>query len=280
MFRYTLEKRQACWTCQAEFMASTSNQFTDTQHVSPLYQSRWAWLAFIKCWMKAGRVKREIEKAHKPLRLANGWAAICLLLLFTLTADASDRKSRGRGAWAWSVSANPPSAETTKPAVQKTETSECTDALEEVNKARASRGLPPFKHDAKLTQAALACARERASRGIHGHLESDFVHLPAGVSTNGVAAGCAALEPSWGWQSCCWDDPQYTTAGAAWVMSGGLRYMHIFCQNDSTQSAPQVYQHSTVSAGTCADGSCGTVTGAGGSPATWRTTRGGIFRRR
>lgn len=199
--------------------------------------------------------------------------SICLLLLFACSADASDRKSRGRGAWAWATSNNAWAVtETAKPATPAPAASECVDALQEVNAKRAERGLPPFKHDAKLTQAALACARERASRGIHGHLESDFVHLPVGVSTNGVAAGCAALEPSWGWQSCCWDDPQYTTAGAAWVMSGGLRYMHIFVsgQSPAVQSTPQVYQQSTSSTGTCADGSCGTAT----------YSRRGILRRR
>lgn len=200
--------------------------------------------------------------------------SICLLLLFTMSTDAADRKSRGRGAWAWATSNNAWAVtETAKPAAPTAPAaSECTDALAEVNAKRAERGLPPFKHDAQLTQAALACARERASRGIHGHLESDFVHLPAGVSTNGVAAGCAALEPSWGWQSCCWDDPGYSTAGAAWVESGGLRYMHIFVsgQSATTQSTPQVYQQqSTASAGTCSDGSCGV-----------QSTRRGIFRRR
>lgn len=101
------------------------------------------------------------------------------------------------------------------------------DALAEVNAARAQRGLSPFLPDAQLNQAALACAKQRCARSIHGHLpESDFSYLPAGASA--TAAGCGALEPSWGWGTCCTYD-NYTYAGAAWVMGAdGRRYMHLF----------------------------------------------------
>lgn len=108
---------------------------------------------------------------------------------------------------------------------QITET--CEDALKEVNQHRAKLGLKPFVHDELLTKAAYACAKERCKRGIHGHLpESDFSYLPSGG--NATAAGCGALEPSWGWGTCCAED-NYTYAGAAWVKgSDGRRYMHLF----------------------------------------------------
>lgn len=101
------------------------------------------------------------------------------------------------------------------------------DALNEVNAARAQRGLKPFLPDPLLNKAALACAKQRCARHIDGHLpESDFSYLPSGGSAN--AAGCGALEPSWGWGTCCTYD-NYTYAGAAWVMGAdGKRYMHLF----------------------------------------------------
>ncbi len=100
------------------------------------------------------------------------------------------------------------------------------DALDEVNEYRAKRGLRAFIRDTLLTKAAYDCAKVRASNGIHGHLASDFDYLPAGAQA--TAAGCGALEPSWGWGTCCMDD-NYTYAGAAWVMGNdGRRYMHLF----------------------------------------------------
>lgn len=186
---------------------------------------------------------------------------ICLLVL-TGCLFASDKKARGQAAWAWATAKAVPAEP-----VQKTTNSalaECIDALQEVNDARKARGLPPFQPDAKLTEAALACAREMAARGIHGHLpESDFKHLSSTVSTNGVAAGCAALEPSWGWQSCCWDDVGPTHAGAAYVMGAdGLRYNHIFVRTgpETFQQRPEqtATQPTQSVAGSCASGSCGT----------------------
>lgn len=101
------------------------------------------------------------------------------------------------------------------------------DALAEVNAERAKRGLRPFLPDPLLNQAAQACAQQRAARHIHGHLpESDFRYVPSGGQAN--AAGCGALEPSWGWGTCCTYE-NYTYAGAAWVMGNdGRRYMHLF----------------------------------------------------
>jgi hypothetical protein len=100
------------------------------------------------------------------------------------------------------------------------------DALAEVNAARARRGLRPFLPDPLLNQAARTCAKIRAASRIEGHLPSDFAHLPSGASA--TSAGCGALEPSWGWGTCCTYD-NYNYAGAAWVMGAdGQRYMHLF----------------------------------------------------
>ena len=100
------------------------------------------------------------------------------------------------------------------------------DALQEVNAERAKRGLRAFLPDPLLNQGARKAAKIRAANQIHGHLSSDFDQLPPGAQA--TAAGCGALEPSWGWGSCCtYDD--YTYAGAAWVMgTDGRRYMHLF----------------------------------------------------
>lgn len=100
------------------------------------------------------------------------------------------------------------------------------DALSEVNAERARRGLRPYQPDPLLNQAAQSCARIRAAGFIRGHLSNDFAHLPPGATAS--AAGCGALEPSWGWGTCCTYD-NYTYAGAAWVMgTDGRRYMHLF----------------------------------------------------
>lgn len=103
------------------------------------------------------------------------------------------------------------------------------DALSEVNAARARRGLPPYLRDPALTQAAQSAATYRARYRIAGHVSGgmgDFQFLPPG-STAG-AAGCAALDPSWGFQACCqWE--RWTYAGAATVRgSDGRLYHHLF----------------------------------------------------
>lgn len=100
------------------------------------------------------------------------------------------------------------------------------DALAEVNEYRARRGLRAFLPDPLLNKAAQNCARIRAANLISGHLASDFAHLPPGG--NATAAGCGALEDSWGWGTCCTKD-NYTYAGAAWYRGAdGRRYMHLF----------------------------------------------------
>jgi hypothetical protein len=102
----------------------------------------------------------------------------------------------------------------------------CEDALAEVNAERAKRGLKPYIHDPLLAKAALECAKQRASRLIHGHLpESDFTYLPKEVSVNGVVGGCAAWADGFG--ACAMYD-NYTYCGASWVRgSDGLKYCQI-----------------------------------------------------
>lgn len=101
-----------------------------------------------------------------------------------------------------------------------------TDALQEVNAARARRGLAPFQRDALLSQAAAQAADFRAARHMAGHTSNDFAFVPRGASAS--AAGCAAWTPDWGWGSCCTYE-QWRYAGAAWKMgSDGRRYMHLY----------------------------------------------------
>jgi hypothetical protein len=100
------------------------------------------------------------------------------------------------------------------------------DALDEVNAARAARGLRPFIKDDDLTAGAINVADYRAERLMAGHTANDFAGLPPGSSAS--SAGCAAWEPSMGWGSCCTYE-NFTYAGAAWAMGrDGRRYMHLF----------------------------------------------------
>lgn len=115
------------------------------------------------------------------------------------------------------------------------------DALDEVNAARASRGLRPFVRDDSLTVAAIGAADFRAAYRISGHTSSDFSFLPPGVGAD--AAGCAAWSIGWGWGSCCtYENWQY--AGAAYsIGSDGRRYMHLFVRggSGSSQMTPTSY---------------------------------------
>jgi hypothetical protein len=103
------------------------------------------------------------------------------------------------------------------------------DALDEVNAARAARGLPPFARDPNLTAAAEAAANHRAQYRIAGHVPGgmgDFGFLPPGTTAD--AAGCGALEPSWGWGTCCtYENYQFAGAAVTWG-ADGRRYMHLF----------------------------------------------------
>ena len=110
-------------------------------------------------------------------------------------------------------------------------TARADDALDEVNAARAARGLRPFIRDEGLSQAAAACAEFRASYLLFGHTSNDFAFLPAGVSAS--SAGCAAYHGSLGWLSCCTYE-NYTHAGAAYSIGrDGKRYMHLFVRGES-----------------------------------------------
>ena len=99
-------------------------------------------------------------------------------------------------------------------------------ALDEVNTARAARGLRPFLLDENLARGASACAAYRARYRMEGHTSNDFSFLPAGTAAR--AAGCAAWPVGWGWGSCCtYDNYQY--AGAAYCVGpDGQRYMQLF----------------------------------------------------
>ena len=98
--------------------------------------------------------------------------------------------------------------------------------LDEVNAARAARGLRPYVLDETLAQGATACAIQRARTRNAGHTSNDFGFLPPGASAR--AAGCAAWPVGMGWGSCCTYD-NYTFAGAGYcVGADGRRYMHIF----------------------------------------------------
>lgn len=101
-----------------------------------------------------------------------------------------------------------------------------TEALDEVNAARAARGLRPFLRDDNLTIGAASAAVFRAARGVAGHTQNDFAHLPPGCSAD--AAGCAAWPVGSGFGSCCMYE-NWTYAGAAFAIGAdGQRYMHLF----------------------------------------------------
>lgn len=113
------------------------------------------------------------------------------------------------------------------------------DGMDEVNAARAARGLRPFVRDAGLTAAAEAAANFRAQHRIAGHVtggQGDFGFLPPGSTAS--AAGCGALAPSWGWGTCCtYENHRY--AGAAVVYGqDGKRYMHLFVSNSPSAGMP------------------------------------------
>jgi hypothetical protein len=98
--------------------------------------------------------------------------------------------------------------------------------LDEVNQARATRGLPAFLLDQNLARAASDCAIYRARYHMDGHTPNDFGFLPPG--TQARSAGCAAWPMGLGWGSCCTFD-NYQYAGAAYcVGTDGKRYMHLF----------------------------------------------------
>lgn len=120
------------------------------------------------------------------------------------------------------VPLSPPPPSKPQPAVPEL----AIEALDEVNAARAKRGLPAFVRDDALTQAAKAAAIYRAGCLLAGHTANDFAYLPQGAHAE--AAGCGALPDDWGWGTCCTFD-DWHVAGAAWARgSDGQRYMHLF----------------------------------------------------
>jgi hypothetical protein len=115
------------------------------------------------------------------------------------------------------------------PGLSAAQSAQSHDALDEVNAARAARGLQPFIRDNNLTAGALNVAGFRAERLMAGHTSNDFSGLPVGVTAS--ASGCAAWPASMGWGSCCtYENHRY--AGAAWCVGrDGKRYMHLFVRN-------------------------------------------------
>jgi hypothetical protein len=98
--------------------------------------------------------------------------------------------------------------------------------LDEVNAARAARGLQPFALDENLARGATSCAVFRAGHRLDGHTSNDFGFLPSG--TQARAAGCAAWPVGSGWGSCCTFE-NYQFAGAGFCVGpDGRRYMHLF----------------------------------------------------
>lgn len=145
---------------------------------------------------------------------------VVLALVLASVCDASDR--RGRRSVPNGTIVLPGEA----PAPYTGKDTECKDALEEVNAARAKRGLKPYANDPLLAKAAYAAAKARAAVLCAGHTQNDFGYVPAGGKA--TTAGCAAWKPDWGFGACALYD-NYTYAGAAWVMgSDGRRYMHVF----------------------------------------------------
>jgi hypothetical protein len=153
------------------------------------------------------------------------WILIFVLFVVFIAEATAGPRSRTRLNYQALTTPVYPSHSITETATTKSRVT-VDDALAEVNAARAARGLPPFAHDEGLAQAARACANLRAQYLVAGHTANDFAALPAGTTAS--AAGCGALEPSWGWRSCCTFD-NYRYAGAAVVMGrDGRRFMHLF----------------------------------------------------
>lgn len=118
------------------------------------------------------------------------------------------------------------------------------DALDELNVARAHRGLRPFARDAVLSIGAEKCVQYRAARLIEGHVGApknmrpgrwykidgpgDHQFLPA---FSNAVGGAGAARPGEGWRSCCsWENWRY--AGAAKVMGrDGQFYYQLFVRN-------------------------------------------------
>jgi hypothetical protein len=154
--------------------------------------------------------------------------ALLVVLIWPDPAGARGRRHRGSCSGGGCPSAGALIGEPVAAVAEETaaELAEERDALDEVNAARAARGLPPYVRDQGLATAALGAARWRAARLVEGHTANDFGFLPAGSSAR--AAGCAAWPQQMGFGSCCMYE-RWHYAGAAWVIGRNrLRYCHIF----------------------------------------------------
>lgn len=185
--------------------------------------------------------------------------AFAAMLVWCFAVEASDRKSKNRRRGETAVAVALAEGTSVRSEPKPNEAQEVKEALAEVNADRAKRGLPPFQHDPLLSQAAYKAAQLRASQQIHGHLASDFDCLPTGAHAD--AAGCGALDDSWGWGTCCTYD-NYSHAGAAWVRGAdGRRYMHLFVRNTAPTAVPPPQRTGeTISESGCSSGSCGVAT--------------------
>jgi hypothetical protein len=155
---------------------------------------------------------------------------LAALALPLLADDAEAQLFRGRRSSCASGSycaSTATTVQTTATQTTATTTTEATCALDEVNAARARRGLKPFLKCDLLTVGAINVAIFRAARRIEGHTGNDFAGLPEGTPAH--AAGCAAWPVGSGWGACCTYDVEYTYAGAASAVGpDGRRYMHLF----------------------------------------------------
>lgn len=108
---------------------------------------------------------------------------------------------------------------------------EAVNATAEVNAFRERKWLDPFIEDPCLVEAAKAIALRRAQQRIKGHTSNDFNGLEPGCKAD--AAGCAALEPDWGWHSCCDSEPWKYGGAAVVIGDDGLRYMQLFVREET-----------------------------------------------
>jgi len=122
-----------------------------------------------------------------------------------------------------------------------------TDAMDEVNRSRAKRGLAPFARDEQLSQAAAACADYRANRLMRGHASSEYDFLPDGAWAD--AAGCAAWPAELGWGGCCtYENWNYAGAAYEWGRDG-QRYMQLFVSHASNEPPAPTYFWKRIEAG-------------------------------
>ena len=110
--------------------------------------------------------------------------------------------------------------------------------LDEVNAARAARGLAPFQLDEGLARGATAWPVFRAQNRIEGHTPNDFRFLPPRAHAR--AGGCAAWPVGMGWGSCCTYD-NYQFAGAAFCVGpDGRRTCTCSCGGSSDRRAREL----------------------------------------